>query len=178
MSPPRSRKRSQSRKDADLSRHSRKFNFRFKDTKIVIATREHETEFHAYAKALAYALYHTQYPTLRVEPKLEEARFQPDLSAEGYDGTMLLWAEVGKTSLDKIEKLFKKYRKAKFVFIKQQAEIPAFIAQLDKRFRKSAGAPDVEIVTYNEHFHDWYVSEEGDVFLPREEVEIRRWEVS
>jgi hypothetical protein len=175
MSPQRSRRKSQARKDADLSRHSRKFNFRFKDTKLVITKNEHESEFHAYAKALAYAYYQGQYPTLRLEAKLEEARFQPDLSAEDYDGTMRLWVEVGKTSLDKVEKLFKKYRQAKFVFVKQAGDIPAFVAQLEKRFKKSVSLPEVEIMTYNEHFHEWYVSEEGDVFLPREEVEVTPW---
>ena len=148
--------------------------FRFKDKKIVIAKKEHESEFHIFAKALCYALYYKQYPTMRVEAKLE-GRYQPDLSAEDYDGTMLFWGECGKTSMDKIEKLFKLYRRARFVFVKKESEISKFIEQLDKRFKKSINVPEIEIVTYHEHFHDWYVSEEGDVFIPREEVEIQVW---
>ena len=176
MTPKRTRAKTRSRCDADITRHNRKFTFRFKDKKLVIAKKEHESEFHVYAKALCYELYHKQYPNMRIEANLED-RYQPDLSAEGYDGTMLFWGECGKVSMDKIEKLFKKYRRARFVFIKEESEIPRFIEQLNKRFKKFSSSPKVDIVTYHEHFHDWYVSPEGDVFMPREEVEITEWQI-
>ncbi|HLF18863.1 MAG TPA: YaeQ family protein [Candidatus Omnitrophota bacterium] len=158
----------------DISQHNRKFIFRFKDKKIIINKLGHESEFQPFAKALAYFLYHKKYPTIRVEAELED-RFQPDLCAIGYDGTMLLWVECGKASINKIEKLFKKYRQAHFVFIKEEKEIPTFKMHLEKRFKKALRLPLVDIVVYPEHFHDWYVSEEGDVFIPSEEVTTIRW---
>ncbi len=154
--------------------HSRKYTFRFKDKKIIFNKLAHESEFQVYAKALAFALYHKQYPTIRVEVKMDD-RFQPDLSAEGYDGTMLFWAEVGKVSIDKIEKLFRKYRQAHFVFVKEERDIPVFEMHMQKRFRDTVRLPLVDIVVYPEHFQDWYVSEEGDVFVPKEDVRIIRW---
>jgi hypothetical protein len=84
--------------------HNRKYTFRFKDKRIVFNKLAHEAEFHPFAKALVYALYHKEYRTIRAEAKLED-RFQPDLSAIDYDGTMLLWAEVGNVSVTKIGKL-------------------------------------------------------------------------
>ena len=154
--------------------HNRKYTFRFKDKKIVFNKLAHESEFHPFAKALVYALYHKEYRTIRAEVKLE-GRFQPDLSAFAYDGTMLFWAEVGKVSIDKIEKLFKKYRQAHFVFIKEEKDIPTFQMHLAKRFKKAVSLPLVDIVVYPPHFHDWYVSEEGDVFIPKDEVTTIRW---
>jgi uncharacterized protein YaeQ len=165
-------------KRTDISQHNKKFTFRFKDKKIIISKTAHETELHVFAKALAYFLYHKKYPTLRVEAKLDEERFQPDLCAIDYDGTMALWAEVGKVSLPKIEKLFKKYRQAHYVFIKERREVEMFLTHMDKTFKKVPRLPKVDIVIYPEHFHDWYVSEEGDVFIPAEEVEIVAWPVS
>ncbi len=155
--------------------HSKKYNFRFKDKKIVISKLGHESEFHPYAKALIFALYHTTYQTMRVEAKMEEARFQPDVSAEGYDGTMLFWAEVGNISLPKIEKLFKKYRQAHFVFVKEERDVAVFRKQLDKMAKDMVSLPLVDIVVYPEHFQEWNVSDEGDVFVNREDVQIINW---
>ena len=156
------------------STHSHKYTFSFKDKRIVFNKLAHESEFHPFAKALIYALYHKQYPTMRVEAKIDD-RFQPDLNALGLDGAMLFWAEVGNVSINKIEKLFKKYRQAHFVFIKEAADVPTFEMHLEKRFKKAPRLPLIDIVVYPEHFHDWYVSEEGDVFIPLEEVTVIRW---
>lgn len=127
-----------------------------------------------YAKALAYELYHRQYRSMRVEAKVDE-RFQPDLSATSYDGTMVFWAECGNVSIDKIEKLFKKYRQAHFVFVKEEKDVPVFEKQLEKRTKDIPSLPLIDIVIYPPQFKEWWISEEGDVFLPREEVTIRRF---
>ena len=154
--------------------HNRKYTFRFRDKKIVFGKLAHEPELQVYAKALAFGLYHKKYPTIRVEPKLD-GRFQPDLSANGYDGAMLFWAECGHVSVSKIEKLFKKYRQAHFVFIKEEKDIPAFEKHLSKIAKEMHSLPLVDIVVYPEHFKDWYVSDEGDVFIPKDGVSIIRW---
>ena len=154
--------------------HNKKYIFRFKDKRIIFNKLAHESEFHPFAKALVYALYHKTYPTIRVEAKIDD-RFQPDLNAFGYDGTMLFWAEVGKVSINKIEKLFKKYRKAHFVFVKEQKDLEIFQKQLDKMAKDMRSLPLVEIVVYPEHFQEWNVSEEGDVFIRKEDVDIMAW---
>ena len=154
--------------------HSHKYTFRFKDKQIVFNKLAHESEFHPYAKALVYALYHRQYPTMRVEAKVDD-RFQPDLNALGLDGAMLFWAEVGNVSINKIEKLFKKYRQAHFVFVKEEKDVPVFQKHLDKMSKEIRTLPLVEIVVYPEHFQEWNVSEAGDVFVRREDVTIMCW---
>ena len=83
--------------------HSTKITLRFGDKKLVFGKTGYEPEFHLYAKVLVFALYHKQYPTLRVEPKLDD-RFSPDLCAIGFDGAMLLWAECGTVSMHKVDK--------------------------------------------------------------------------
>ena len=154
--------------------HNRKYAFRFKDKRIIFNKLAHEPEFHPFAKALVYALYRKEYPTLRVEAKLDD-RFQPDLNALSYDGTMLFWAEVGKVSIAKIEKLFKKYRRAHFVFVKKEKDAAIFQQQMDKMAKDMRSLPLVEIVVYPEHFHEWNVSDEGDVFIRKEDVSIICW---
>ncbi len=155
--------------------HSRKYTFRFQDDqKIVIAKTAHESEFQVYAKALVFALFYREYPSLRVEAQIDD-RFQPDLNAVGYDGTMLFWAECGNVSLNKIEKLFKKYRQAHYVFVKEERDVPIFQKNLEKQLKDLHTLPLVDIVVYPEHFHEWNVSAEGDVFIRKEDVTIIRW---
>ncbi len=157
-----------------MLKHNKKHTFHFGDQKIIFNQNYNEPDINIYSKALIYALFHKQYRTLRVEAHVDE-RFQPDLSATGYDGTMLFWAECGNVSMDKIEKLFKKYRQAHFVFVKEEADLPTFQKHLEKRAKSLARLPVIDIVIYPPHFHDWWVSEEGDVFVPKDEVTIIRW---
>ena len=155
---------------------NKKYNFSFNGTKIIISKKDHDTEFHPYAKALVYALYHTQYRTIRVEPQVDD-RYTPDLCALDDGGTVILWAEVGNFSLDKIEKLIKKYRRAHFVFVKEERDLLIFNKHLDKLAKEVHTLPLIEIIVYPEHFKDWNVSEEGDVFIRKEDVNIIRWHV-
>ena len=156
------------------SEQSHKFTFRFKDKKVVFNKAPSDPDFYPFAKALAYALYHKKYHTIRVEAKVDE-RFQPDLSALSYDGTMVFWAEVGNVSGNKIEKLFKKYRQAHFVFVKEEKDVANFKRQLDKIGADARTLPLVDIVVYPEHFAEWNVSEEGDVFVDKKDVTIICW---
>ncbi len=151
--------------------HNKKYIFRFGDKKIVINKTYNEPEVYVFAKALVFELYHRQYRSMRVEAKVDE-RFHPDLSATGYDGQICFWAECGKTSLDKIEKLFKKYRQAQFVFVKVEKDLEIFKKQLDKITKTFRSLPTIDIVIYPPKFAEWWVSEEGDVYLPREEVTV------
>ncbi|MBF0511573.1 MAG: hypothetical protein HQL13_04500 [Candidatus Omnitrophica bacterium] len=154
---------------------NRKYIFAFSSHKVVINKLAHESEFHAYAKALVYALYHKQYRSLRLEPQLPDERFQPDLCALGLDGTMLFWSEVGNVSLGKIEKLFKKYRHAHFIFVKEEQDVATFDKNLTKMTKELFSLPLVDIVVYPPHFQEWNVSPEGDVYIRKEDVEIIRW---
>jgi hypothetical protein len=154
--------------------NTRKYTFRFGKIKIIFNKSAHETEFHPYARALVFALYHKQYPTIRVEAKVDD-RFQPDLTAIDYDGTMIFWAECGSVSLTKIEKLFKKYRKAHYVFVREKKDIEAFVRNLDRMAKGMLSLPLVDIVVYPEHFQEWNVSEEGDVYVNKDDVEVIGW---
>ena len=154
--------------------HNKKYTFRFGSKKIVFSKSPHETDFHVYARALLYGLFHKRYPTIRVEARVDE-RFQPDLSAEDYDGTMLFWAEVGNVSINKIEKLFKKYRRAHFVFIKEERDLATFQKHLERMTKGMRSLPLVDIVVYPPQFQEWWVSEEGDVFISKDDITVIHW---
>ncbi len=80
--------------------------------------------------------------------------------------------------MDKVEKLFKKYRQARFVFVQDPKDLATFQKHLDKCTKDMRSLPPIDIVLYPEHFADWWVSEEGDVFIPKEEVTILNYPLS
>lgn len=156
---------------------NKKYTFAFGERKLVISKLSHESEFHPFAKALVFALFHKQYRTLRLEPQLPDEKFQPDLCAIDYDGTMIFWSEVGNVSLAKIEKLFKKYRRAHFVFVKEEQDMSTFDKQLTRQTKDFISMPLIDIVIYPPYFQEWNVSPEGDVYIRKEDVQIIRWHV-
>ena len=78
-------------------------------------------------------------------------------------------------SLAKVEKLFKKFRKAHYVFVKEAKEVEIFKKQLEKISKEMSSLPLVDIIVYPPEMRTWYVSAENDVFVPRSDVTIIRW---
>ena len=77
--------------------------------------------------------------------------------------------------MNKVEKLFKKYRRARFVFVKEERDLAMFRKHLEKQTKNMRSLPSVDIIIYPEHFHEWNVSEEGDVYIRKDDVDIIRW---
>jgi hypothetical protein len=77
--------------------------------------------------------------------------------------------------MTKVEKLFKKYRKAHFLFVKEAQDIPLFEKQMAKMAKDFKSLPLVDIIAYPEHFQDWNVSEEGDVYINPDDVTLISW---
>ncbi len=59
--------------------------------------------------------------------------------------------------------------------MKEAKDVETFTKQLDRLAKDAITLPLVEIVVYPEHFQEWNVSEEGDVFIRREDVNIIAW---
>ena len=61
------------------------------------------------------------------------------------------------------------------MFIKEEKDIATFEKNLNRYLKDMRRLPPVDIVVYPEHFHEWNVSEEGDVFIRKDDVTIIRW---
>ncbi len=76
-----------------------------------------ESYEHILMKALGYAIFVGEYPTLEVEVKVG-LRYKPDLVARSENGDFLFWGEAGANSLRKTAWLLKHTRTEKLALFK------------------------------------------------------------
>jgi hypothetical protein len=80
-------------------------------------------------KALGYAMFALEYPTLEIEMKVG-LRYKPDLVARNAAGDFLFWGEAGANSLRKTAWLLKHTRTRKLVLFKIAINEAQLIEQL------------------------------------------------
>ena len=93
--------------------------------------RQGESYEHILMKALGFAMFAEQYPTLEIEVKVG-LRYKPDLIARNESGDFLFWGECGANSLRKTVWLLKHTRTQKLVLFK----IGQNLEQLTKQLRE------------------------------------------
>jgi len=93
--------------------------------------RQGESYEHILMKALGFAMFVEEYPTLEIEVKVG-LRYKPDLIAQNGSGDFLFWGECGANSLRKTNWLLKHTRTEKLVLFK----IGQNLEQLTKQLRE------------------------------------------
>ncbi len=104
-------------------------DFRLAGQKVRLWQRNGESYEHILMKALGYAMFADEYPTLEIEIKVG-LRYKPDLVARDADGGFLFWGEAGANSLRKTAWLLKHTRTKKLVLFKIGQNITQLIAQI------------------------------------------------
>lgn len=85
-------------------------------TKLILVKAESETREHIVLKLLAYLIFYD--PRLRVEAVVD-LHYQPDLSIEKEHGGLELWVDCGYIAMKKAEKVPKKLKNTRVVFMKK-----------------------------------------------------------
>lgn len=90
--------------------------------KLILSPRPEETHDHLALKLAAFLLFWAEEPVVdpsAKHPALLDQEFRPDLMALDLSGRMALWIECGFTSLNKLEKLPRRFPHARFVVIRE-----------------------------------------------------------
>lgn len=99
--------------------------------KLILVKNEGERREHIVLKLLAYILFYEE--RLRIEPDLG-MHYRPDLAVEGEHGVPEVWIDCGQIALEKAEKLSRKLRATRLVFVKESVqELTRFKATVDKK---------------------------------------------
>jgi hypothetical protein len=104
-------------------------DFRLAGQKVRLWQRNGESYEHILMKALGYAMFAEEYPTLEIEVKVG-LRYKPDLVARNADGGFLFWGEAGANSLRKTAWLLKHTRTKKLVLFKIGQNVNQLIEQI------------------------------------------------
>lgn len=99
--------------------------------KLILVKNDSEGREHVVLKLLAYCLFYDE--RLRVEPDLG-MHYRPDLAVQGEHDVPEVWIDCGQIGLEKAEKLSRKLRSTRLVFIKESVqELTRFKATMDKK---------------------------------------------
>ncbi len=104
-------------------------DFQLAGQKVRLWQRNGESYEHILMKALGYAMFAREYPTLEIEKKVG-LRYKPDLVARDVAGEFLLWGEAGANSLRKTNWLLKHTRTKKLVLLKIGQNTNQLVEQL------------------------------------------------
>lgn len=104
-------------------------DFNLAGRRVRLWQRTGESYEHILMKALGYAMFVNEFPTLEIEVKVG-LRYKPDLIARNIAGDFLLWGEAGANSIRKTSWLLKHTRTKKLVLFKINQNVAALIEQL------------------------------------------------
>ena len=105
-------------------------DFRLAGQKVRLWQRNGESYEHVLMKALGYAMFARQYPTLEIETKVG-LRYKPDLIArDARSGEFLFWGEAGANALRKTAWILKHTRTQTLALFKIGQNAGQLIAQL------------------------------------------------
>ncbi len=104
-------------------------DFQLAEQRVRLWQRNGESYEHILMKALGFAMFARQYPTLEIEVKVG-LRYKPDLVARNTSGDFLFWGEAGANSLRKTAGLLKHTRLRKLVLFKIGQNANQLVEQL------------------------------------------------
>ncbi|OGW72439.1 MAG: hypothetical protein A2Y02_01310 [Omnitrophica bacterium GWA2_52_12] len=99
--------------------------------KLILVKNEGERREHVVLKLMCYVLFYDV--RLKIEPELG-LHFRPDLAIAGDHDVPEMWIDCGQISLDKADKLSRKLRNTRLIFVKETvSEMQRFKATVDKK---------------------------------------------
>lgn len=104
-------------------------DFQLAGQKVRLWQRVGESYGHILMKALGFAMFIKEYPTLEIEVKVG-LRYKPDLVARNDGGDFLFWGEAGANSLRKTAWLLKHTRTEKLALFKIGQNVNQLVEQL------------------------------------------------
>lgn len=154
----------------------RKVTVRAAGSTLVLIKRPGETAAHVVQKALLWARYLPEYPTLRVEvPFAGRERYKPDLLALDAAGAPLFWGECGVVGLEKLARLIARFRDTHLAFSKYAASLAPFAAAIDEAVRGVRRTRPVELIGFPDDADGW-IGAGGAIALDESRLDLRRWE--
>ena len=104
-------------------------DFNLAGNRVRLWQRTGESYEHILMKALGYAMFVGEFPTMEIEIKIG-LRYKPDLIARNAAGDFLFWGEAGANSIRKTSWILKHTRTKKLVLFKIGRNVASSIEQL------------------------------------------------
>jgi uncharacterized protein YaeQ len=136
------------------------YRFRIAGRRVTLYKRDGESYEHVLMKALGYAMFRSQFPSLEVERRIG-LRYKPDLIALDESGKAEFWGECGQVSLRKIAWIAKHSGARHLALFKFNIIADHFIAQVRQQV-EARYRPPSRIRLFN--FDSIVIREAGEEF--------------
>jgi uncharacterized protein YaeQ len=127
--------------------------------KVVFVSQENETDEHLALKLAAFVLFFGHEPMAEISsknPAMAGQEFRPDLVALNDAGEIKLWIECGNVTVNKMDKLIRRYREARIVVLKETVHEAQ---NLRKMLAKNdiAHSERIEVLAFpGDSFKEWF----------------------
>lgn len=154
----------------------RKWTVKAYEHRIVLSKSPQESARHVIMKALLWALYLPDYPTLTVEIRIGD-RYKPDLVAFDPQPNIyaadkpLFWGESGVVSQDKIESLVRRFPDTHFAMAKWAMDIRPPAAVVQAAMAKVKRTAPFELLRLPTDSLTRFVDADGQVRITHEDIE-------
>lgn len=160
----------------------RKWTVKAHGQRIVLSKSPQESARHVIMKALLWALYLPQYPTLTIEIRIGD-RYKPDLVAFDPQPNIyapdkpLFWGESGVVSQDKIESLVRRFPDTHFALAKWAMDLRSPVALVEAASKRVKRTAPFDLLRLPADSLTRFVDAEGQIHITHEDVEWVRLDV-
>lgn len=147
----------------------RKWTFRAHGKQMVFIKKAFESDSHVLLKALLWALFLPDYPSLSVEVPIGH-RYKPDLVQMDDSGRPVFWGEAGRVSQRKMQTLVKRFRSTHLVFAKWDTNLAPFHMVIHKATKSIQRAAPVDLISFPGDKQDRFIDRDGAIQIAFEDV--------
>jgi hypothetical protein len=151
----------------------RKWTLKAHGRQVVFVKRPIESSEHVLMKALLWALYLPDYPSLIVEIGVGD-RYKPDVIARREDGSPLFWGESGKVGREKIRSLARRYRDTHFAIARWSSGLGPFITLVRDALDGIPRSAPFDLLRFPEDSAERFIDDDGAVCVTHADVEWTR----
>ena len=148
----------------------RKWSLRAHGRQVVFVKRSNERTAHVVMKALLWALYLPEFPSLTVEVRIGD-RYKPDVVALGPDERPQFWGEAGEVGQVKIRSLFKRYRTTHFAIAKWDQRLTPHLAIVKKVLTGLPRSAPVDVISFPADSVQRFIDEQGQIDISHEQLD-------
>jgi hypothetical protein len=154
----------------------RKWTLRAHGQRLVFIKGQNESARHVIMKAMLWALYLPQYPTMTVEIRIGD-RYKPDLVAFDAQTSIyaadkpLFWGESGVVGLEKIQSIVRRYPDTHFALAKWHTSLNAHLRMVREALEGLERSAPFDLLCIPSDSVERFIDRDGQVRITHEALE-------
>lgn len=155
----------------------RKWTLRAHDQQNTFSKGLNESSRHVIMKAMIWALYLPEYPTMSIEIRIGD-RYKPDLVAYAEEPNIfeevekpLFWGESGVVSFDKIRSITRRFPDTHFVIAKWSSSLTSHRQVIEKARATAYHRAPFDLLSIPADAIQQFISDDGEIHISFDDIE-------